>query len=350
MYVLNVRLLPLAGRRTHLRRRSACPHGDNHDLWIAPDDPLRMIEGNDGGANVSVRRRTELVAARTTSRRRSSTTSSRTTRFPYRVYGAQQDNTHGRHRQPPRSEARHRPHADWYPTWAAARAATSRPSPGDPDVVYAGCYGGLRSRRYDHRTGQERDVTVWPDNPMGCGRGGDEVPLPVDLPHRVLAARPERRSTPAATASSARRTRARPGRRSARDLTRQRRGEARLVRRTDHQGQHQHRVLRDRLRARRVAAREGRDLGRLRRRARARLARRRQDLDERHAARMPEWSTGQPDRRRRTHQDGTAYSGGQHATSSTDFKPYAWETTDYGKTWRRITGGLPETSFVRRRP
>ena len=29
------------------------PHGDNHDLWIAPDDPQRMIDSNDGGANVS---------------------------------------------------------------------------------------------------------------------------------------------------------------------------------------------------------------------------------------------------------------------------------------------------------
>src|SRR5262249_42605440 len=30
------------------------PHGDNHDLWIAPNDSQRMIEGNDGGANVTI--------------------------------------------------------------------------------------------------------------------------------------------------------------------------------------------------------------------------------------------------------------------------------------------------------
>ena len=60
---------------------------------------------------------------------------------------------------------------------------------------------------------------------------------------------------------------------------------------------------------------------------------------------MPEWSlVSQIDVS--THQDGTAYLATTRYKLD-DFKPYAWVTTDYGKTWRRITGGLPETSFVR---
>ena len=48
------RLLPLDRRRQDATSAIRVPHGDNHDLWIAPNDPKRMINSNDGGANVSV--------------------------------------------------------------------------------------------------------------------------------------------------------------------------------------------------------------------------------------------------------------------------------------------------------
>jgi hypothetical protein len=51
------------------------PHGDNHDLWIAPDNPDRMVQANDGGANVSLNRGASWTAR--SSRPRSSTTSAR---------------------------------------------------------------------------------------------------------------------------------------------------------------------------------------------------------------------------------------------------------------------------------
>jgi hypothetical protein len=64
--------LPVEGRREELQACRA-PR-DNHDLWIAPEDPQRMVEGNDGGANVTFDGGRELVERSTTSRRRSSTT------------------------------------------------------------------------------------------------------------------------------------------------------------------------------------------------------------------------------------------------------------------------------------
>ena len=67
------------------------PHGDNHDLWIAPDDPNRMIESNDGGANVSFnggKSWTEQDQATAQFYRVALDND-----FPYNIYGAQQDNS-----------------------------------------------------------------------------------------------------------------------------------------------------------------------------------------------------------------------------------------------------------------
>ena len=136
------------------------PHGDNHDLWIAPNDPQRMIEGNDGGANVSFnggRSWTEQDQA--TAQFYHVTT---TNHFPYRVCGAQQDNSTlcGPSRHNGGIEI-----SDWYDVgggesgYIAVRADT-------PDIVFAGSYGGLLTRK-DIKNGFERDVNPWPNNPMG---------------------------------------------------------------------------------------------------------------------------------------------------------------------------------------
>jgi photosystem II stability/assembly factor-like uncharacterized protein len=140
------------------------PHGDNHDLWIASNDPQRMIEANDGGANVSFnggRSWTEQDQA--TAQFYHVTT---TNHFPYRVCGAQQDNSTlcGPSRKAGGIDIR-----DWYDVgggesgYIAVRADS-------PDVVFAGSYGGLLTRK-DIKTGFERDVNPWPDNPMGHDAG-----------------------------------------------------------------------------------------------------------------------------------------------------------------------------------
>ena len=141
-------------------RNIPVPHGDNHDLWIAPNDAQRMIESNDGGANVSFnggKSWTEQDQA--TAQFYHVVT---TNHFPYRVCGAQQDNSTlcGPSRQNGGIDI-----SDWYDVgggesgYVAVRADS-------PDVVFAGSYGGLLTHK-DIKTGFERDVNPWPNNPMG---------------------------------------------------------------------------------------------------------------------------------------------------------------------------------------
>jgi photosystem II stability/assembly factor-like uncharacterized protein len=136
------------------------PHGDNHDLWIAPNDAQRMINANDGGANVS------FNAGRTWTEQDQATAQfyhvTTTTHFPYRVCGAQQDNSTlcGPSRASGGIDI-----ADWYPV-GGGESGYIAVRPDNPDIVYAGSYGGYLSR-YDHRSGTQRNVNPWPDNPMG---------------------------------------------------------------------------------------------------------------------------------------------------------------------------------------
>jgi len=140
-------------------------HGDNHDLWIAPEDPLRMIRADDGGAAVSNDAGvtwSTLDNQPTAQFYRVSTDNA----FPFRLLGAQQDNSALR--------IRHRSFAgrgigdqDWEPT-AGGESGTILADPRDPDVVYGGSYDGLLVR-INHRTGEVRQVDVWPDIPMGWG-------------------------------------------------------------------------------------------------------------------------------------------------------------------------------------
>jgi photosystem II stability/assembly factor-like uncharacterized protein len=136
------------------------PHGDNHDLWISSNDNNRMIEGNDGGANVS------FNAGRTWTEQDQATAQfyhvTTTNHFPYRVCGAQQDNSTlcG-----PSRASGGISNDEWYDV-GGGESGYIAVRPDDPEIVYAGSYGGYLSR-YDHRTGFERNINPWPDNPMG---------------------------------------------------------------------------------------------------------------------------------------------------------------------------------------
>ena len=88
------------------------------------------------------------------------------TAFPYRILGAQQDNSARAH-PPPRRPGRASASDDWEPT-AGGESGHIVADPHNPDVVYGGSYGGFLTR-VDHRTGEIRDVNAWPDNPMGWG-------------------------------------------------------------------------------------------------------------------------------------------------------------------------------------
>jgi photosystem II stability/assembly factor-like uncharacterized protein len=139
------------------------PHGDNHDLWIAPNDNQRMINSNDGGANVS------FNGGRTWSEQDQATAQfyrvALDQDFPYNIYGAQQDNSTVRIASRTVDGSIDRTH--WYAV-GGGESGWIAPHPRNSTIVFAGSYGGLLTR-YDHRTGQSRNVTVWPDNPMGAG-------------------------------------------------------------------------------------------------------------------------------------------------------------------------------------
>ncbi|HEX8073187.1 MAG TPA: hypothetical protein VF546_24790 [Pyrinomonadaceae bacterium] len=139
------------------------PHGDNHDLWIAPNDAQRMINSNDGGANVSTN------GGRTwTDQDQATAQFYRVTLdedFPYHVYGAQQDNSTVRIAA--RTTDFGITERDWYDV-GGGESGWIAPLPSDSEIVFAGSYGGLLTR-YDHHTGQLRDVSPYPNNPMGAG-------------------------------------------------------------------------------------------------------------------------------------------------------------------------------------
>jgi photosystem II stability/assembly factor-like uncharacterized protein len=142
------------------------PHGDNHDLWISPDDPMRMINSNDGGANVS------FNGGRTWTDQDQPTAQfyrvALDDDFPYLIYGAQQDNSTVRIAS--RTMTAGISQTDWDVT-AGSESGWVVPHPKDSNIVFGGNYGGYLTR-LDHRTRQERNITVWPDNPMGWGAEG----------------------------------------------------------------------------------------------------------------------------------------------------------------------------------
>ncbi len=142
------------------------PHGDNHDLWIAPDDPRRMINANDGGANVT------FDGGANWSEQDQPTAQfyrvALDNDFPYHVYGAQQDNSTVKIAS--RTTGFGITIRDWEET-AGSESGWVQPHPKDSNIVFGGNYGGYLTR-LDHRTGQERDINVWPDNPMGWGAEG----------------------------------------------------------------------------------------------------------------------------------------------------------------------------------
>jgi len=138
------------------------PHGDNHDLWIDPDDPDRMILGNDGGATITYN------GGRTWSTEDNQPTAqfyrvAVDDRFPYWVYGAQQDNSSVA--TPSGVTGNGIGATDWH-VIGGGESGWIAPSPRDPEVEFGGGYGGSLVR-YDHRLESWREVTAWPQLASG---------------------------------------------------------------------------------------------------------------------------------------------------------------------------------------
>jgi len=163
VYVMNVRYHKSTdGGKTY--KTYNAPHGDHHDLWIAPEDNQRMVIADDGGAQVSydAGENWSTYENQPTAQFYRVTTDNS---FPYRIYGAQQDNSTVRISH--RSNGRFLSEDDWEPT-AGGESAHIAPKPDNPEIVYGGSYDGFLTR-VDHAKEQIRAVNVWPDNPMGHG-------------------------------------------------------------------------------------------------------------------------------------------------------------------------------------
>ena len=170
VYILNTGTYrSIDGGKTFTQIRT--PHGDNHGFWIDPENPKRLINGNDGGATIS----TDWGASWTSQMNQPTAQFyhvATDNRFPYWLYGAQQDNS---------TVAIASASAnggigvsDFYAV-GGGESGYIAPDPKNPEIVYAGSYGGDISR-YDHRTEETEMIDPWPRNVIGWGMA--------DLKHR----------------------------------------------------------------------------------------------------------------------------------------------------------------------
>lgn len=156
VYTTNIRLhRSIDGGKTFSTIRVR--HGDTHDLWIDPDNPSRMILGDDGGAEIT----TNGGLSWTKQDNQPTAQIYRVTtddRDPYWVYGAQQDNTTVA--IPSAVPGSAIDITDWHPV-GGGESAWIALDPRNHNIVYAGSYGGWITR-YDHKTKDERMIIAWP--------------------------------------------------------------------------------------------------------------------------------------------------------------------------------------------
>ncbi len=314
------------------------PHGDNHDLWIAPDDNQRMVNGNDGGANVS------FNGGRTWTEQDQATAQfyrvAIDNDFPYHIYGAQQDNSTVKivSRSMEGSIGR----TDWAET-AGAESGWLAPHPKDSNIVFGGNYGGLISR-LDHRTGQNRAVTVWPENPMGWGAEGMKFRFQWNFP---ILFSPHDPNTLYAAGNVIFKTtnEGQSWQAISPDLTRNDRSK---------QGPSGGPITKDNTSveyyctifalmespAQKGVIWAGSDDG---------LVHVARDggkkWDNVTPKEMPEWIQINSIEAS-SHDAATAYFAGVMYKSD-DFRSYLYKTNDYGKTWKKITSGIPDGAFTR---
>jgi len=162
LYVLNTGMFRSTdgGRTFNLL---PAPHGDHHGLWIDPDSPERMINGNDGGATVST------DGGKTWTTQYNQPTAQfyhviTDNRFPYYIYGAQQDNSTIAIKSYDDEGVIGR--QDWFPV-GGGESGYIVPYPPDPNIVFAGAE--YVTTRFDKRTEQVVDISVLPLDPSGNG-------------------------------------------------------------------------------------------------------------------------------------------------------------------------------------
>ncbi|MFC1660721.1 WD40/YVTN/BNR-like repeat-containing protein [Gemmatimonadota bacterium] len=140
--------------------------GDNHDMWIDPLQPDRIIVGNDGGISISTTRGRSWFRPRLPIAQMYHVYTDN--RIPYFVYGNRQDgpSTRGPSNSLTGSTI---PIGAWHSV-GGCESGFAIPDPVDSNIVWSGCYEGILDR-YDLRTGHARNVSVWPENPEGWPAG-----------------------------------------------------------------------------------------------------------------------------------------------------------------------------------
>ncbi len=175
IYVMNVQMQrSIDGGRTFTTIGGS--HGDHHDLWISPVDAKKMINGNDGGATVSLNGGLSWSEEDQPTAQFYRVTTDND--FPYNIYGSQQDNSSVRIAS--RSDGFAITTSDWFPV-GGGESGWLAPHPENSDIVFAGSYDGLLTR-FNKKTGQERNVDVYPDNPMGSGADGTKYRFQWNFP------------------------------------------------------------------------------------------------------------------------------------------------------------------------
>jgi hypothetical protein len=161
VYVLNV-AFHRSGDGGKTFKTIHTPHGDHHDLWIDPDNNKRMIVADDGGAQVTFdggENWSTYYNQPTAQFYRVSTDN----HFPYRIYGAQQDNSSLRinHRSFTSGSITQ---DDWEPT-AGFESGHIVADPLNDDIVYGGNYDGFIGR-LNHKTGENRATSPYGPMPI----------------------------------------------------------------------------------------------------------------------------------------------------------------------------------------
>jgi photosystem II stability/assembly factor-like uncharacterized protein len=167
VYVTNLKMWKSTDGGRHFDEMTT-PHGDNHDLWIDPNNPQRMVQGNDGGACVSYNggQSWSTIYNQLTAQFYRIDIDNQ---FPYRVYATQQDNASVS--VPSATEYGAIP---WDHCYSAGTGESGfiAVHPHNPDIVYIGAVGSSPGgsgvlQRYDHKTRQIRLVNVWPEENFG---------------------------------------------------------------------------------------------------------------------------------------------------------------------------------------
>jgi photosystem II stability/assembly factor-like uncharacterized protein len=139
--------------------------GDNHDIWLDPANPDRMMVAHDGCASITLNhgksyQRVVLPIAQMYH-------VSVDDQIPYNVYGNRQDGYS--YKGPSNSRQGYIPLGLWKGV-GGCESGFAQPDPFDNDIVWSGCYdGGLQ--RYNAKTGHARDVRVWPEAGYGWEPG-----------------------------------------------------------------------------------------------------------------------------------------------------------------------------------